>query len=221
MEDILNQIAICVERGKVNLQSPHPPDMRGQEGADELTRKAIELGIKPADILNKGLMVGMNKIGIKFRENLVFVPDVLMSAKAMNAGMKHIKPFYDSGEVQHKGTIVMGTVMGDLHDIGKNIVAMIIGGGGWKIVDLGVDVSAEKFVNAVEQNNADAIGLSALLTTTMMNMEKIVREVKTKFPKVKALVGGAPLTNEFAMKINADFYSPEPQGALEYLNSLR
>lgn len=220
MENILEKIAVCVERGKANLQSPYPPDLKGEDGAFELTQKALEIGIKPSEILNEGLIKGMQRIGEKFRANKVFVPDVLIAAKAMNAAMVHIKPFFISNEIKTKGKVVMGTVAGDLHDIGKNIVAMIIQGGGWEIVDLGVDVSAEKFVKAVEEHKPAAIGLSALLTTTMLNMENIIREIKLLDSNIHVLVGGAPLSKEYADSIGADFFSPNPQDALEYLNSL-
>jgi 5-methyltetrahydrofolate--homocysteine methyltransferase len=220
MENILDEIAVCVERGKSNIQSPYPPDLKGKEGAFELTQKALENGIKSSEILNEGLIKGMQRIGEKFRANKVFVPDVLIAAKAMNAAMVHIKPFFISNEIKTKGKIVMGTVAGDLHDIGKNIVAMIIQGGGWEIVDLGVDVSAEKFVKAVEEHKPAAIGLSALLTTTMLNMENIIKEIKTINEEIKILVGGAPLSQEYADSIGADFFSPNPQDALEYLNGL-
>jgi methanogenic corrinoid protein MtbC1 len=221
MSEILEKIAICIERGKINMASPFPPDMKGQEGADELTGKALESGIPPSDILTYGLMVGMQNIGIKFRENKVYVPDVLMSARAMNTSMKHLKPFFASGEVKRKGTLVIGTVSGDLHDIGKNLVAMIVEGNGWEVVDLGVDVSSQKLLAAVEQHPSCVVGLSALLTTTMMNMEKLVGEVKAKYPPVRCIVGGAPLTYDFARKIGADAYSPDPQGAVEYLDNLK
>lgn len=220
MENILEKIAVCVERGKANLQSPYPPDLKGEDGSFELTQKALEIGIKPSEILNEGLIKGMQRIGEKFRANKVFVPDVLIAAKAMNAAMVHIKPFFISNEIKTKGKVVMGTVAGDLHDIGKNIVAMIIQGGGWEIVDLGVDVSAEKFVKAVEEHKPAAIGLSALLTTTMLNMENIIREIKLLDGSIHVLVGGAPLSKEYADSIGADFFSPNPQDALEYLNSL-
>jgi methanogenic corrinoid protein MtbC1 len=219
MSDILEQIAMCIERGKVNAASPYPPDMRGQDGADELVKKAIDDGLEPNDILSKAMIVGMGVIGKKFSENKVFVPDILMAAKAMKAGMEHLRPFFESGKAQHKGTFVMGTVQGDLHDIGKNLVCMVMEGGGWKVVDLGVDVATEKFVDAVKQNPGCAVGLSALLTTTMVNMEKTVSAIKTESPETKVVVGGAPLTQEFADKIHADAYSPDPQGALEYLTA--
>ncbi len=219
-EEMLAQLATCVERGKVNEASPYPPDLKGQEGADELTKKALDSGVAPADILQKALIIGMGKIGEKFSRNEVFVPDVLMAAKAMTAAMTHLKPFMDSGEVQHRGTFVVGTVQGDLHDIGKNLVCMVMEGGGWKVIDLGVDVSAEKFLEAVESNPGACVGLSALLTTTMVNMEKTVSLLREKAPGTKVVVGGAPLTQEFADKIGADAYSPDPQGALNYLNEI-
>jgi 5-methyltetrahydrofolate--homocysteine methyltransferase len=217
-EELLQQLAVCVERGKVNQASPYPPDMKGQDGADELAKKALDEGVAPGDVLEKALIVGMGNIGKKFSANQVFVPDVLMAAKAMTAAMNHLKPFLDSGDVKTKGTFVIGTVQGDLHDIGKNLVCMVMEGGGWKVVDLGVDVSPEKFLEAVKANPGAAVGLSALLTTTMVNMEKTVKLVKDEVPGTCVVVGGAPLTQEFASKIGADAYSPDPQGALDYLN---
>lgn len=216
--ELLREIATCIERGKVNATSPYPPDMKGKDGADELVKKALEQGIPASEILEKALIVGMGNIGQKFSRNEVFVPDVLMAAKAMQAAMKHLRPFFDSGETKHRGTFIIGTVQGDLHDIGKNLVAMVIEGGGYKVVDLGVDVSPEKFVDAVKQNPGASVGLSALLTTTMINMEKMVKFVKEAMPGTKVIVGGAPLTQEFADKIGADAYSPDPSGALEFLN---
>jgi methanogenic corrinoid protein MtbC1 len=218
MSELLEQIALCIERGKVNAASPYPPDMKGQEGADELVKKAVEQGVNAGEILQQGCIVGMGRIGKKFSENKVFVPDVLMAAKAMQAAMNHLRPFFDSGAAVHKGTFVVGTVQGDLHDIGKNLVAMVMEGGGFKVVDLGVDVSAEKFVEAVKSNPGCSVGLSALLTTTMVNMEKTVKMIKETAPDTKVVVGGAPLTMEFATKIGADSYSPDPQGALDYLS---
>lgn len=219
MPDLLEQIAICIERGKVNATSPYPPDLKGQDGAGELVKRALDEGIAPDEVLSKGLVVGMGRVGQKFSENKVFVPDLLMAAKAMSAGMAHMKPFFESGQAQHRGTFIVGTVQGDLHDIGKNLVAMVIEGGGWKVVDLGVDVSPEKFLGAVKENPGAVVGLSALLTTTMINMEKIVKLVKEQVPGTKVLVGGAPLTSDFAKKIGADFYSPDPQGALNFLTA--
>ncbi len=218
MQELLVQIAHCVEFGKINKAAPYPPDMKGQEGADELTRKALDKGVSPDDVLKKGLVVGMQKVGVKFRENKVFVPQVLMSAKAMSTAMEHLKPFFQSGEAKRKGTMIIGTVAGDLHDIGKNLVSMMVEGSGYEVIDLGTDVPAEKFVEALVKHPGAFIGLSALLTTTMVNMEQIVTDVKAEVPDVKILIGGAPVNDDFRQKIGADFYSPDPQGAVEFLD---
>jgi 5-methyltetrahydrofolate--homocysteine methyltransferase len=219
MRELLERIALCVERGKVDANSPHPPDMKGQDGADELTKKALESRILASEILAKGLIAGMQTVGERFRDGEVYLPDVLMSAKSLTSAMKHLKPYFQSGEVKHKGKIVMGTVTGDLHDIGKKIVAMFFEGGGWEVIDLGVDVSTDKFIQAVEAHKPLAVGLSALLTTTMVSMESITREIKAKTPEVKVIIGGAPVTQDFADRIGADAYYPDPQGALDYLNA--
>lgn len=219
--DILERIAICVEKGKVNLQSLHPADMKDQEGADELVRFALKEGIPPAEILGKGLVVGMGQVGEKFQRNEIYLPDVLIAARAMTAGMEHLKPYFLSGDIQHRGRIVMGTVAGDLHDIGKKIVAMIFEGGGWEVIDYGVDVSAGNFIEAIDRYSPQAVGLSALLTTTMVSMERITNEIKSVHPRVLVVIGGAPVTAEFAKRIGADMYSPDPQDALELLNASR
>jgi len=220
MDDLLKKIAYCVEFGKINLQSPYPPDMKGQQGADELTKEALDKGIDAEDILQKGLVIGMEKVGIKFRENKIFVPQVLMSAKAMNTAISHLKPYFQSGSVKRKGTFVIGTVAGDLHDIGKNLVAMMVEGNGWEVIDLGTDVNSQRFVEELKNHPGSYVGLSALLTTTMINMEEIVKEVKASIPETKVLIGGAPVSEDFKMKIGADFYSADPQGAVEYLNAM-
>src|SRR6056297_1475681 len=132
MSELLSKIADCIEFGKINKAAPFPPQMKGQDGADELTKQALDDGISAREILTGGLMVGMEKVGIKFRENKVFVPQVLMSAKAMNTAMVHLKPFFASGAAKQKGAFIIGTVLGDLHDIGKNLVAMMVEGNGYK-----------------------------------------------------------------------------------------
>lgn len=220
MNDILEQIALCVENGKINQKSPYLPSMKGQLGADELTLQALEEGVAPADVLSKGLIVGMGRIGVKFRENKVFVPQVLMSAKAMSGAMAHLKKYFMDGSVKRKGKLIIGTVEGDLHDIGKNLVSMIAEGNGYEVIDLGVDVPAEKFIEAIKVNPGAFVGMSALLTTTMANMEKINKQIKSEFPEVITCVGGAPLNNEFAQKIGADYYTDEPQALVEILDKL-
>jgi len=220
MSELLEKIAECVEVGKINLAAPYPPTMKGQDGADELAKKAIEDGLDPNDILLKGLMVGMEKVGVKFRENKVFVPQVLMSAKAMSAAMEHLKPFFQSGAAKRKGVFIIGTVEGDLHDIGKNLVAMMVEGNGYEVIDLGTDVKAETFIETAEKHPGSVIGLSALLTTTMTNMHKIVDAIKAKNSDLKVCIGGAPVNQDFCEKIGADSYNPDPQGVVEFLNGL-
>jgi methanogenic corrinoid protein MtbC1 len=220
MNEVLHKIAVAVERGKIDAACPYPPDMQGQDGADELTRAALDGGIGPNEILQGALVIGMRNVGERFGRNEVFIPDVLMAAKAMNAAMKHIKPYFRSGEVQRKGTLIIGTVHCDLHDIGKNIVGMIVEGGGWEVLDQGVDTPLQKFVDAVDAHPGCVVGLSTLLTTTMQNMADIVGQIKEKHPDTKIIVGGAPINKKYADGIGADAYSPDPQGAVEYLNSI-
>ncbi len=218
MSDLVDKITYCIERGKVNKTAPYPPDLRGQEGSDELTAQALNENIAP-DIILGACNEGMKRVGEKFSRNEVYVPELLMAAKAMNAVMAHLKPFFQSGSVKVKGKFILGTVAGDLHDIGKNLVSMVVEGNGWQVVDLGVDVKSTKFIDAIKAHPGCTVGLSALLTTTMVNMEKTVQEIKTQFPDTTVLVGGAPLTLEAAMKMGADGYAPDPQGAVSFLNS--
>lgn len=220
MNSLLDELRECVELGKAEKNSPYPPQMKEREGADELTRNALENGISASDILSRALIPAMDQVGKKFSEGKIFVPQMLMSARAMGAAMRHLKPCFQSGEVTSKGTFIIGTVKGDLHDIGKNLVAMMVEGAGWNIIDLGVDVSWESFHEAIKENPQAAIGLSALLTTTMGSMEKIVKNLRKRHDNLHILVGGAPLNNEFCAEIGADFYSPDPKGAVEYLHKI-
>jgi corrinoid protein of di/trimethylamine methyltransferase len=220
MNELLQKLSECVEFGKVNKAAPYPPQMKGEDGADEIARQLLDSGVPPQQILTNGLMPGMERVGIKFRENRVFVPQVLMSAKAMNTAMAHLKPFFLTGEAKQKGTVIIGTVEGDLHDIGKNLVAMMVEGNGYKVVDLGVDVKPDQFVNSLKENPGAFVGLSALLTTTMPSMERITKAVREAVPESKVAVGGAPVTQEFCNKIGADIYARDPQGFVEYLNAM-
>jgi methanogenic corrinoid protein MtbC1 len=220
MEEILEKLLEAVEFGKVDKKSPFPPQMKGQDGSLELTNSALEKGVKPKQILENALIPAMERVGKKFSECKIYVPQMLMSAKAMGASMLQLKPFFASGEIKTKGTFIIGTVKGDLHDIGKNLVAMMVEGGGWSIVDLGVDVSSDRFLEAMKNNPGAIIGLSALLTTTMVNMGEIVTSIKGKLPDTKVIIGGAPVSDEFCKKIGADFYAPDPQTAVEYLNKM-
>ena len=218
MEDLLNKLTQCIERGKVDANAAFPADMLGEPGADELTQQAITHGFTAEEILEKALFKGMLNVGIRFRDNKIFVPEVLMAAKAMNTAMTHLATFFKQGTISQKGTFIIGTAAGDMHDIGKSLVAMIVEGGGWDIIDLGTNVSTQKFLKVIEENPGCSIGISALLTTTMMNMEKTVKEIKDKHPNIHILIGGAPVNQSFCDKIGANFYSSEPHAALDYLN---
>ncbi len=219
--EILEKLMNCVELGKINKDFPFPASLKGQDGADELCKFALDQGIDAQVILNQALIPGMSKIGEKFSQGKAFVPEMLISAKAMTAAMKHLKPFFISGEIKQNGVFVIGTVMGDLHDIGKNLVSMTTEGAGWKVIDLGVDVRAEKFIETIDKYPNCVVGLSALLTTTMANMESIVKEIRNKYQDTIILVGGAPLSQGFCDKIGANFYSPDPQRAVEFLKTVK
>jgi len=220
MNELLEKLLEAVEFGKVDQKSPYPPQLKGFDGALELTLKALETGIGPQQILENALVPAMDRVGKKFSENKIFVPQMLMSAKAMGAAMVQLKPFFASGEIKTKGTFIIGTVKGDLHDIGKNLVGMMVEGAGWTVIDLGVDVPSSRYLEALENNPGAIVGLSALLTTTMVNMREIVSDIKAKVPDAKIFIGGAPVNNDFCKKIGADFYAPDPQGAVEYLGKI-
>jgi 5-methyltetrahydrofolate--homocysteine methyltransferase len=204
----------------VNSTSSFPPDLKGENGADELTKEAIEAGISPNSILNDSLMIGMRKIGDKFEEGKAFIPDMLIAAKAMNAAMIHLKPFFEAGDIELKGDFIIGTVAGDLHDIGKNILRMVLTGAGWNVIDLGSDVKADKFVETLKVYPDAIVGMSALLTTTMIQMEVTTKAIKEVSPTTKVFVGGAPLSQAYSDKIGADGYFPDPNKFSKYLAEL-
>jgi corrinoid protein of di/trimethylamine methyltransferase len=180
-------------------------------------QKAIDEGISARSILEDGLMAGMNIIGGKFKRNEVYVPEVLIAARAMNAGLEPLRPHLVSAGVKSRGTVVIGTVKGDLHDIGKNLVRMMMEGKGLRVVDLGVDVSPDKFVAAAKEHNADIVCCSALLTTTMTEMKNVVEGIKNAGirDKLTIMVGGAPITDSFCKSIGADIYSADAASAAE------
>lgn len=182
----------------------------------ELVTQALEEGVSPKEILEEGLLAGMDVVGRKFKANEVFVPEVLISARAMNAGITILKPHLVEEGVESKGTVVLGTVKGDLHDIGKKLVQMMMEGKGLNVIDLGVDVSAEAFVAAAREHQADIIACSALLTTTMGEMKTVVEQVRNAgLEHVKVMVGGAPVTQNFCESIGADCYTPDAASAAE------
>ena len=186
-----------------------------------LVSEELAAGVAPKDILTEGLIAGMGIVGTKFKNNEIFVPEVLIAARAMNAALAVLKPALADSGVEPVGTAVICTVKGDLHDIGKNLVKMMIEGTGIRVIDLGVDCSAEKIVEAVKENNADIVCLSALLTTTMMYQKDIIDALKAAGlrDKVKVMVGGAPVTQAFADEIGADAYTPDAASAAEKARS--
>ena len=179
----------------------------------QLVEKALAEGVAPATILNEGMLQGMGIIGAKFKKNEVYVPEVLIAARAMKAGMEILKPRLVAAGVQPLGTAVIGTVKGDLHDIGKNLVGMMLEGAGLKVVDAGIDVPPEKFVQLAKDNQAQVVGVSALLTTTMTNMKMVVDAIKESGLKAKVMIGGAPVTQAFCDEIGADGYAPDAASA--------
>jgi len=212
---LLEQIAECVIRGKANRDSNYPPDLKGQPGVFELTKQAIEQNIPVVDILNKGLVAGMNVLTEKFRSGEIFLPDIMIAEKAMKAGMDQVRPLLVAQGVKPLGTLIIGTVKGDMHDIGKNVVAMMVGGAGFEIVDLGVDVSREKFVAARKERPHAVVGMSALLTTTMPGMKTIIEGLKSEVgADVVTVIGGAPVTQEYANEVGASGYAPDAGSAV-------
>jgi 5-methyltetrahydrofolate--homocysteine methyltransferase len=189
--------------------------------AKSLTQAEIDAGSDIETILNDGLISAMDDVGKKFSEGDLFVPEMLMAAQAMKAGLAVLKPHLASDSAANKGTVIIGTVKGDLHDIGKNLVAMMMEGAGFNVVDLGVDVDANKFVAAAKENNANVVALSALLTTTMPAMEATVNAIKEAGLATKTIIGGAPVTKAYADQIGADGYSDDAPGAVELARSLQ
>ncbi len=218
MSELLERLSMLVEVGKINKVTPYPPEMKDMDGASEITQQALERGIDPQIILNDGLMPGMSRIGEKFARGEAFIPNMLISAKAMNAAMDHLKPFFDGGEMPSKGTLIIGTVKGDLHDIGKNLVKMIMEGDGWSVIDLGTDVGGDKFVKSVNEHKEAIIGISALLTTTMLNMEEVITKLRENNSSTKIFVGGAAVSKSFSEKIGADGYFRDPYSFAQSFN---
>ena len=183
----------------------------------QLVNAAVEEGQSAESLLNEGLIVGMNELGEMFKNNEVFVPEVLVAARAMKAGTEILKPLLAAEDVQSLGTVAIGTVKGDLHDIGKNLVGMMLEGRGFTVVDLGVDVTPEMFIDAVQNKGAQVIGISALLTTTMSNIGDTIKELEKVGlrDKVKVMIGGAPVTQGFADEVGADGYSADAASAAD------
>ena len=188
----------------------------------QLVQRAIDAGEDVEKVLNEGLVAGMSVVGAKFKANEFYIPEVLIAARAMKTGMGILRPILQEKNIKGIGTVVLGTVRGDLHDIGKNLVAMMLEGAGFEIIDLGVDVSPEKFIETAKEKKADLVGLSALLTTTMPSMKDVVKAVGDSGlkDKVKVIIGGAPLTQSYADEIGADGYAPDAASAVDEVKQL-
>ncbi|AQQ10200.1 Methionine synthase [Sedimentisphaera cyanobacteriorum] len=191
-----------------------------QSTAVNVTKEAIEEGMGPDVVLSNGLVAGMAVVGKKFKNNEVYIPEVLIAARAMKGAMELLEPELVKSGVEPKGTVVIGTVQGDLHDIGKNLVAMMLKGAGFNVVDLGVDCSPDKYVQAAKESGAEIVAMSALLTTTMPAMEKGVKAMKEAGLDCKVMIGGAPVTQGFADKIGADGYSEDAASAVDLAEEL-
>lgn len=207
--DLLRQISEALQTGSI-------------EKVATLTKKAIEEKVGPSDVLDKGLIAGMSVIGEKYKKHEIFLPEVLLAAKAMYGGMDILKPMFLKDEMPTKGSVVIGTVQGDIHDIGKNLVGIMLRGAGFRVIDLGKDVPPERFIGAAKKENAEVIGMSALLTTTMPIMKKVIELVKKEGldGKVKTIIGGAPVSAEYARHIGADAYGYDSMNAVESIRRL-
>lgn len=208
MSETLNQITELLQKGNLNE-------------VKRLSKVSLEEGIDASEVLN-ALLTGMGIVGEKFKNNEVFVPEVLIAARAMNGGLDIIRPILESEGVEAIGKVVIGTIKGDLHDIGKNLVSMMMTGAGFEVIDLGVDVSADMYIQAIEEHNADILCMSALLTTTMTNMKAVIETLEEKGlrDKVIVMIGGAPLTDKFAEEIGADKYTEDAATAAEIAKML-
>jgi 5-methyltetrahydrofolate--homocysteine methyltransferase len=204
MSDVLSSISTAVIEGNV-------------DGCAKATQQALDEGLGPRDILDNGLMPGMDHVGVEFKAGNMFVPEVLRSAKAMQAGMDFIKPLLAEAGESMAGKVLIGTVQGDLHDIGKNLVGMMCEGAGFEVKDLGKNIEPQAFVNAVKEFNPHVLGMSALLTTTMRTMEHTIKALEEAGlrDKVKIMIGGAPVTQAFADQIGADGYASNAAAAAE------
>jgi 5-methyltetrahydrofolate--homocysteine methyltransferase len=212
------------ERRKLTMTDLQEMSLMVQEGnfreVERLTREALQEGLSAEDILNGGLIAGMSVIGERFKKNECYVPEVLLAARAMKAGTALLKPILADTGAEPVGRVVLGTVKGDQHDIGKNLVGMMLEGAGFEVIDLGTDTPSEKFVEAAKEKKADIVGMSALLTTTMPSMKTTIEALKKAGLTVRTMVGGAPITQRFADEIKADAFGRDAAVAVEAAKEL-
>ncbi|MBN1477762.1 corrinoid protein [Candidatus Sumerlaeota bacterium] len=222
VDELLKTIADRVIVGRAHAASPHPPELAGQPGVRELVEEAIAKGGDAQVILQQGLLAGMEVVGQRFRDCEIFIPDVLASCQAMRAGSELLRPLLQEGDASPRGKFIIGTVKGDLHDIGKNLVAMMLEGAGFEVIDLGTNVSAEKFIEIAREHPGVPIGLSALLSTTMASMQTTVKALLgADLPQAPVtVVGGAPVTQQFADEIGANGYAADASSAVDVVKRL-
>ncbi len=189
--------------------------------AKKLTQELIDAGVAPLDIINQGLIAGMNVVGVRFKNGEMFVPEVMVAAKAMSQGIEMVKPLIAETDMPSEGKVLLGTVKGDLHDIGKNLVGIMLESRGFTVIDIGIDRSPEDFIKAIKEHQPDIMGMSALLTTTMLHMKDTIELMKEEdLVHVKAIVGGAPISQDFADEVGADGYAPDAASAVDLCKSL-
>jgi 5-methyltetrahydrofolate--homocysteine methyltransferase len=209
MADMVQRIAESLYKGDI-------------EAVAELVQDALDAGMVPSEVLNDALLAGMDEVGRDFKEGVLFVPEVMFAARAMKAGMDVLQPLLADSDIASSGKCVVGTVKGDLHDIGKNLVTMMLDGGGFEAIDLGIDLDPSVFVEAVREHNPDVVGMSALLTTTMVQMKTTIEALEEAGLRdsVKIMIGGAPVTATFAEQIGADAYAPDAASAVDLAREL-
>ncbi len=218
--DLLKQIEDLVVRGHIDAESRYPKDLTGEPGVREKVANALEKRISPQDILLNALISGMKVVGEKYEKNEIFVPEMLFSAKAMKSGLNQIRPMLVGDVSVRMGTVILGTVQGDMHDIGKNLVGMMLEGAGFEVIDLGINIPPAKFADAARQHPDAIIGMSALLTVTMKNMKFVIEALRSNGLDNKVMIGGAPVTQSFADEIGAEGYSLNANQAVSLAKQL-
>ncbi len=186
----------------------------------KMTKELLDKGEKPESIIKDGLIMGMSEVGKRFKAYEMYLPEVILSANTMKKSMEILKPMISEGDITSMGKVVTATIEGDLHDIGKNLVSMMLEGAGYEVIDLGVDISPNKIIEELSGNNTQLVGISAMLTTTMIALEPTIKEIHNKYPKTKVMVGGAPITEEYAKQIGADGFAPDALRAVDLAERL-
>jgi 5-methyltetrahydrofolate--homocysteine methyltransferase len=220
MMNLLEEIKTCVIKGHINSNSNYPADLAGQPGVEELVTQAISEKIEVSEILHQSLIGGMEVVGNKFSNGEYFVPEMLFSAKSMKSGLNILRPYLVDEEISTIGTVIIGTVEGDMHDIGKNLVAMMLEGAGFEIIDLGVNTTTQKFIDSAKDHPHALVGLSALLTVTMEKMRDVIGDLEANGLDNKILIGGAPVTESYAEEIGAHGYAKDASHAVRKAKEL-